>query len=66
MIEITYIMPVLSQIFLNDVVPKYNSFSHAFSIWNHWLKVNGEMKTRDIYASFGYNDNDARRPNAMT
>ena len=38
-----------------------SEFSHVFVIWNHWLKVNGEMKTRDIY-----NDNDARRLDAMT
>ena len=36
-------------------------FSHALIIWDHCLKVNGEMKTRDIY-----NDNDARRLDAMT
>ena len=61
MIETNCLITVLGQIFLNDVVPKYNSFSHAFSIWNHWLKVNGEMKTRDIS-----NDNDACRLDAMT
>ena len=41
---------------------RYLSCGKAFKIWNHWLKVNGEMKTSDIY-----NDNDARRRlDAMT